>query len=327
MWSPGVLSEFFPLMFYWWEEVMEHALATHLAVQHGIVSRTWLHENGFTAGRVRTLLGNGTLVEVYRGIYRSFSAPETEEQRVVGLGLRYGAVASHTTAGRIWGLRKLGADQTLEVSVPRGRCNPVGKVRVHACRSLEEQDLLRPSDGVAFTAVPRTVFDLAARLHPQTLESIIEQCLNRKLCSFSDLVEVDARLGRQGRQGSARFAEVLGSRDGKARPVASDYEMRFTQAWEASGLPPLVRQLLVVLPGGEEIHPDFAEPGRRFLVEVDHRTWHGGHQENMNDRWRDRQCHLLGWHTERVSDDDIDFRLPRTLAELARIYRSLPLAA
>ena len=314
-------------MLSWWEDVMEEALATHLGAQHGIVSRTWMLENGFTAGRVRTLVGNRTLIEVYRGVYRSCSAPETEEQRIVGLGLRYGAVVSHTTAGRIWGLRKLGADQSLEVSVGRGRWNPLEGIRVHACRALEEQDLVRRKDGVALTKVPRTVFDLASQLLPQTLESIIEQCLNKKWCSFADLVEVDARLGRQGRQGSARFAEVLGSRDGKARPVASDYEMRFTQAWEAAGLPPLVRQMPLVLPDGEAIHPDFAEPTRRFLVEVDHRTWHGGHEANMNDRWRDRQCHLLGWHTERVSDDDIDHRLPRTLAELARIYRSLPLAA
>jgi hypothetical protein len=63
-------------MLSWWEEVMEEALATHLRAQHGMVSRSWLHENGLTASRVRTLLGNGTLVEVYRGIYRSFSAPE-----------------------------------------------------------------------------------------------------------------------------------------------------------------------------------------------------------------------------------------------------------
>jgi hypothetical protein len=306
---------------------MEEALATHPGMQHGMVSRTWLHKNGLTASRVRTLRGNGTLVEVSQGVYRSFSAPETEQQRIVGLGLRYGAVASHTTAGRMWGLRKLGAVQTLEVSVARSRWNPVEGVRVLACRSLEECDVIRPSDGVALTAAARTVFDLAARLHPQRLESIIEQCLDKRLCSFADLVEVDARLGRKGRQGSARFAEVLCSRDSKARPVASDYELRFTRAWDAAGLPPLVRQMPLVLPGGIEVHPDFAEPSRRFLVEVDHRTWHGGHQENMNDRWRDRQCHLLGWHTERVSDDDIDHRLPRTLADLARIYRSLPPAA
>ncbi len=306
---------------------MEQALVRCLGAQHGMVSRSWLQRNGFTAGRVRTLLGNGTLIEVYRGVYRSCSAPQTELQRIVGLGLRYGAVASYTTAGRIWGLRKLGVARTLEISVARNRWNDVRGVRVHACRSLEERDLVHRKDGVALTAVPRTVFDLSSRIRPKTLESIIEQCLDQRLCTFADLVEVDARLGRQGRQGSARFAEVLGSRDGKARPVASDYEMRFTQAWEAAGLPPLVRQMPLILPGGIEVHPDFAEPSRRFLVEVDHRTWHGGHQENMNDRWRDRQCHLLGWHTERVSDDDIDFRLRRTLAELARIYQALPLAA
>jgi hypothetical protein len=311
----------------WWEEVVEPALARRLGAQHGVVSRAWLRQNGLTDGRVRTLLANGTLIEVHRGVYRTFSARQTDEQRIVGAALRYGAAASHTTAGRMWGMRKLGPAGRLEISVERARSNAVPAFRVHACRSLEARDLVRRTDGVVLTAVPRTVFDLAARLRPHALESVIEQCLAQKLCTFADLVEVDARLGRPGRNGSARFAEVLGSRDGKARPVASDYEMRFTQAWQAAGLPALVRQMPLVLPCGQEIHPDFAEPTRRFLVEVDHRTWHGGHQDNMNDRWRDRQCHLLGWHTERVSDDDIDLRLRRTLAELARIYRALPLAA
>jgi hypothetical protein len=273
------------------------------------------------------MLETSLLIEVHRAVYRAACAPITEPQRLVGLALRYDAAASHATAGRMWGLRKLGPSRELEVSVWRARRPEDSDTRVHATRDLIDRDLLRRRDGVVVTSVPRTVFDLAARLRPHTLESIIEQCLAQKLCTFADLVEVDERLGRRGRKGSARFAEVLGSRDGKARPVASDYEMRFTQAWEAAGLPPLVRQMLLVLPGGQEIHPDFAEPNRRFLVEVDHRTWHGGHQENMNDRWRDRQCHLLGWHTERVSDDDIDLRLRRTLAELARIYRALPLAA
>ncbi len=307
--------------------ILEQVLADQLAAHHGVVSREWLMNHGFSAARIRTMLEHGVLIEVHRAVYRASCTPITELQQIVGLALRYDAVASHATAGRMAGLRKLGPNCGLEVSAPRSRRPDYSDARMYATRDLHGRDLLRRPDGVVLTRVPRTVFDLAARLRPHALESIIEQCLGQKLCTFADFVEVDDRLGRKGRQGSARFAEVLGSRDGKARPVASDYEMRFTRAWEAAGLPPLVRQMPLVLPGGEEIHPDFAEPSRRFLVEVDHRTWHGGHQENMYDRWRDRQCHLLGWHTERVSDDDIDLRLRRTLAELARIYRSLPLAA
>ena len=306
---------------------MEQVLADRLAAQHGVVSRAWLRHRGFSDARMRTMLETGLLIEVHRAVYRAACAPITEPQQIVGLALRYDAAASRATAGRMWGLRKLGPNRGLEVSVPRARRPEYSDARIYATRDQSDRDLLRRPDGVVVTRVPRTVFDLAGRLRPHALESVIEQCLAQKLCTFAELVEVDDRLGRRGRQGSARFSQVLGSRDGKARPVASDYEMRFTQAWEAAGLPPLVRQMPLVLPGGQEIHPDFAEPTRRFLVEVDHRTWHGGHQENMNDRWRDRQCHLLGWHTERVSDDDIDLRLRRTLAELARIYRSLPLAA
>lgn len=36
------------------------------------------------------------------------------------------------------------------------------------------------------------------------------------------------------------------------------------------------------------------------------------------------QYHLLGWHSERVTEEDIDRRLPQTVIERARIYHALP---
>ncbi len=75
---------------------------------------------------------------------------------------------------------------------------------------------------------------------------------------------------------------------------------------------------------GELVHPDVAEPSRRFIVEVDHAEWHSRREASQYDRWRDRQYHLLGWHSERVSDRDIDERLPETVKELSRIYWALP---
>jgi hypothetical protein len=239
---------------------MEQVLADQLAAQHGMVSRAWLRHHGFSSARMRTMLETGLLIEVHRAIYRAACAPITEPQQIVGLALRYDAAASHATAGRMWGLRKLGPNRGVEVSVCRARRPDDSDISIHATRDLKDRDLFRRRDGVVVTRVPRTVFDLAARLRPDALESIIEQCLAQKLCTFADLVEVGEWLGQRGRKGSARFAEVLGSRDGKARPVASDYEMRFTQAWEAAGLPPLVVSCCWCFPAAKKFIPTLLNP-------------------------------------------------------------------
>lgn len=320
---------------------MEPTLAAWLSKNHGVVSRTWLTQAGFSAGRIRSLLDSGTLIAIQRGVYIATSSPRSERQRLMILCMKYSAVASHTSAGRAWGFRRLGKPTGIHVTLPhRKRAfvrplpgDPDGlgpglpgdhDVTVHRTSNLMKSDVVTSHDGVLVTSAARTVFDLAAILPAANLESIIEQALASELLTVEDLIRIGQRISHRGRAGSARFNAVLGSRPADQPPVDSDYELRFAHAWTNAGLPPLDRQRPLLLPSGIILHPDFAEPRRRFLIEVDHATWHGGHRENMRDRWRDRQYHLLGWRSERVADEDITHRLPQTIAELATIYHAIP---
>ena len=303
---------------------MDPILATWLAAHHGVVSRRWLIAGGYSPGQIRGMLQAGLLVSVQQGVYVAACSPRSLQQRLVALSLKYHAVASHLTAGQEWGFRRLGRPTAPHVTVPHGQRTTAAGVTVHMCRSLSPADVIRRHDGVVLTSPARTVFDLASLLPAASLESIIEQGLCDQRFTIETLTSVGHRLGTSGRAGSKLFADVLGSRPAGQRPVGSHLELRFIRAWDAAGLPSLERQRPIRLPTGVVLHPDFAEPRRRLLIEVDHATFHGGHQQNMNDRWRDRQYHLLGWRSERVTNDDITHRLPQTIAELALIYNALP---
>ena len=64
------------------------------------------------------------------------------------------------------------------------------------------------------------------------------------------------------------------------------------------------------------LHLDGADRGRRFGVEVDHVTWHGGRLAAQRDKWRDRQLMRIDWVVARVTDEDLQqrFRDRRRLA-------------
>lgn len=304
-------------------------LAARLAAQHGVVSREWLQENGFTAGEIRQMRESGRLSDAHRGIYLSSGAPRTQQQRMVEVVLYCDGVISHVTAGQLWGLRKLSRYRDIHLSIMRGeRRRPGGsgldEVVLHATTDLPSTDIVRRADGISLTSAARTAFDLASMVSAVDLESIMEHGLSRGIFTVPVLTAVHTRLAKPGRSGAKRFEKVLAAREPAQKPVDSDHELRLVAALEASGLPRMQRQMPLRLLGGELVHPDLAEPSRRFIVEVDHATWHSRREASHYDRWRDRQYHLMGWHSERVSDRDIDERLPATVQELLRIYQALP---
>lgn len=222
---------------------MDSALATWLADHHGVVSRAWLTSAGYTRGRIRSLLDTGTLVVMQRGVYVASCSPRFERQRLATMCIAYDAVASHVTAGREWGFRRLGRPTGLHIVLPEGthvsprrRCHAPDliDVTVHHTANLVPSDIQRRDDGILVTTPARTVFDLSAVLRPHNLESVIEQGLCEKQFTIDDLTDVGERLSRRGREGSARFNEVLGSRPKDQRPAASDIEVRFARAWDAA---------------------------------------------------------------------------------------------
>jgi len=293
-----------------------------LAAHHAVISHGELARLGVSPRQVQRLLREGQLVSYSRGVYRLAGAPATPAQ-AAALACAAGSdvAVSHLSAGRIWGLRRLGADRRLHVLIggPAHRNLP-GAV-VHRCHRIDATDVVERPDGIRVTSPPRTVFDLASMLDDDRLESVIEQVLHDGLGTIPTLFAIGTRLRQRGRDGSARFGRVLHSRPAWLKPVGSDLELVLERAIVAAGLPRPIRQHPIRLHTGEVIHPDFYWPAEAEALEVDHVTWHGGKLDLTEDKRRDRMLRLLGIHTTRVTDTDVRTRLPAVISDLRTILQ------
>ncbi|HKA05253.1 MAG TPA: hypothetical protein VKD67_13030 [Acidimicrobiales bacterium] len=301
-----------------------HALtppvAAWLATHHGVITLAGLRQLGVTDHQVRRLLRTQVLVRYADAVYRLAAAPETEDQRMaLACAVHPRLLVSHTSARRMWGLRGLGRDPRLHVTLPGCVQRQVPGAVVHWSHRIHPVDVVERDDGIRVTSPPRTAFDLAWQLSDHRLASIIEQLVHEKRCTIPTLVATGRRLAASGRNGSERYTRVLQSRPAWRRPVGSDLELRFERTIVDAGFPRPLRQHPIALPDGQVIHPDFYWPEHGEVVEVDHVTWHGGKLESTYDKQRDRQLRRLGIHVTRITDSEIGDDMSRVVADLRAI--------
>lgn len=287
--------------------------------QYGLVTVDDLRDARVSKRARELAVGSGLLTIVHRGVYRTATQHETFEQRCVAACLAAPhAALSGPTAGRLFGLRKVG---TNDVHVISRRTVVLTGVVGHRTNFLHAADievrgpmrLLKPA---------RLACDLASYLDDDDLESVLEQMLDRQMTKLETLRDVARRFIVSGRNGSARIARVLDGRPTWRRPLESDIELRLLRALTRHGLD-LVPQVQVTLDNGRVIRIDLGDPSMKFGVEVDHVTWHGGRLESQRDKVRDRELMRLGWTVPRVTDDDVTRRLDETVRQLLDIAASV----
>ena len=287
--------------------------------QHGLLTRAQLDEAGLNT-RHRTYLFEGRfLVPVHRGVYRLGSHDVGFEQLCLGACLASSAVVvSGPSAGSLHKLRNMPTGSVHLMSSTRSV--RLSGVVVHLTTVLGKADWTSRKDGIRLLRPVRLAADLARFLDDHDFESVIEQMLDRGLVSVPALYACGRRLAGRGRDGSRRFARVLDSRPAWNKPKDSDLEVRLFRALADHGVV-LEPQVSIDLGGGRSLHLDGADRGRRFGVEVDHVTWHGGRLAAQRDKWRDRQLMRIDWVVVRVTDEDLQLRFASTVADLVEIYR------
>lgn len=286
--------------------------------QCGLLTVSDLLDHGISR-RVRgRLVSSGMLVSVHKGVYRLGTHRVTFEQRCrAAILFAPDAVLSGPTAGRLWGLRRVVTD---DVHILAKRRIHLREISTHTTDLLDDADIVERR-GLRVLGPARLVCDLAWHLDDPSLESVIEQMLERKMVTMPALRSAARRFCTQGRPGSVRLARVLDGRADWLKPVDSDLELRLWRALRDAGLE-MVRQFRVELDSGV-VFLDLADPGIRFGVEVDHVSWHHGRLDVERDKRRDRQLVRLGWTTCRVTDTEVSNELQRIVRELVGIARSI----
>jgi very-short-patch-repair endonuclease len=274
------------------QPLLRHRPLLELAtVQHGVVSTRQLAGIGYTRSSASKAHGVGRLRRVHRGVYAVGHERLTWEGRCLAAVLASSpSVASHVTAGWIWGLLRT-RPSIIHVTGPTKRRSKAGIV-VHSA-DLAEVDVLE-RDGIPVTALPRTLLDLASVL-PQAR---LGQALRRaEESGVFDLGPIDALLERStGHRGKPRLRAALDIYRDEPAFTRSGLEDRFLQLLRAAELP--LPSMNFVVDGFEL---DAYWDRERFVVELDIYETHGTHDAFERDRLRQDDLLLIGVEMIRVT--------------------------
>ncbi|HEY4607573.1 MAG TPA: hypothetical protein VIH06_00145 [Ilumatobacteraceae bacterium] len=301
---------------------MDSWFSTHL----GIINTSKLIEFGCSCRNIAKMVERQELLTMFPGVFRSAQWPCTRQQVLGAICARNdAAMIAFTTAGQEWTYRRM-ADPLIHVLISHG-CSPVMQgVVIHRCRRIDPVDIVQRPDGIRLTSPPRTVFDSADMIGAEATASVIEQVLNEQRVTFETLADTLRRLYHPNRPGSRTMLAVLRSRPSWRRALQSDLEVRVIEEMARQGLTPPVPQCPMTLPDGRNIVIDFAWPGVKLAVEVDHPAWHDGARDSHADKGRDRKLTTLGWTSARITDIDVNGGLRDAVSDISRILQRLAAA-
>jgi hypothetical protein len=282
---------------------------------HGVISSATLRRLRISTGVRDALVATGVLDVVHEGVYRLHLWPDTFESRCAALCAADKSLAiTCASGGRLWSFRTCPSAEIHAITTRTTRPVIAGAV-VHRCPKLPRSHVVRRADGIRVVIAARVCFDEAKHRDALGLESLIEDAINQGRTTVQRLYDMGREMCRQGRAGSARFADVLESRPAWRRPADSHPEVVLRDALARAGVQ-LDTQVPLRLRDGRTIHPDLGRASIAFFVEVDDPTWHGGRLAGRRDRERDRLAGLDGARIERVTTDEIADNLDAVVAQL-----------
>jgi very-short-patch-repair endonuclease len=284
-------------------------IARAAARQHGVVARRQLLAIGLCADAIQRRVKAGRLYRIHTGVYvvgHPLLFPPSRSMAAV-LACGGGALLSHRSAGGLWGLSHAPAGD-VEVLVHRAGGRRHRGILVHSTRSLEPPEI-SSHENIPCTSAARTLVDLAAVLNRRQLKRALERSLELRLF---DGVALDAVLDRApGRPGVGVLRKLVAGLHGEPAPVRNELERRFLELVRAEGLPiPVVNARVC----GYEV--DFHWPARRLIVETDGRATHDTPHQFEEDRRRDLELTLAGWHVIRVGWRQVVYEPSRVAALL-----------
>ena len=270
----------------------------------GIVTHAELIAAGITAKEIRGRRARGSLLPVFRGVYRvGHAAPSIEATYMAAVkACGDGAVVSGLAAAHLLGIVR-GAPPPSEVTTTKERSVP--GIAVRQSRRLNARDRTR-CRGIPVTSVPRTLVDLAAVVDE---EALARACHEARVKYGTRPEHVEAALARKSTaRGSAALRRVL---RGDARVLLSKLEKGFIALLEARDLP------LPETNKPKDGHfVDCRWPDYELTVELDSYRYHSTRHAWEEDRKREREAYARGDQFRRYTWRDVFEDPAQMLAEL-----------
>jgi len=238
---------------------------------------------------VERRLSSGHLHPVHRRVYAvghvSLTWKGEVSAAVLACGL--GAVASHTTAGRIHEF--LDAAGVPEVTAAERHRVP--GVRTHRSSiPIEDRVLI---DGIPLTSAGRTLLDLAAALPERDFTRAYEEADRLRLVNESEARDLLSRCN--GHRGAGRLASLLDETFAHP-PTKLELERHFYELVTGAGLPAPAVNVWV-----EGHRVDAYWHSKRLVVELDSKTFHRTDAKVERDYATSAELKLAGYEVLRFT--------------------------
>jgi hypothetical protein len=254
--------------------------------QYGVVSRAQLVQIGMSGSAIDRRVRAGRLHMLHPGVYAVGHRLVPREGRWLAAVLRVGegAVLSHRSAAGLWGIRREGERNPIDITAS-GSTRSSGAVRRHDVLLVPAE--LTSRRGIPVTTLARTLFDVAAVLSTEALEAAIREAeyLHRfRLEGLERLLE--RHPGRRGATTIKVCLQRLGR--GPRGRTRSRLEVKFAALLAHTDLPWPELNVLLDL-DGFKIEADCLWREGRVIAELDGGEAHGTRVAFEVDRERDRR--------------------------------------
>jgi hypothetical protein len=232
-----------------------------------------------------------------------------------------GALVSHRTALRLWGLDRR-PDTPIEVTIPRGRSHASPPTICHESRDLS---LAKPVliDGIRVTGLVRTLIDLGA-VEPWRVRWAIWAARRTHDLAWEDMARALRIHARPGRRGTGPFRRVLEQHYGEIATDSGTEDLAYAILFDCGRVPIPVKQLPITLPNGITVHADLGWPLHKVVLEiqgVDHFTNEDLQQLDLRRR---NQLELAGYRVLLYSGRSVRKDPDRFVAEVRSILAKNP---
>ena len=275
-----------------------HLLDDFAGRHHGLVNKDVALHLGFSRSNWYRAIGPGRWLEpLYPNVARVWGSSPTFEQRALAAvwAAGPGAMASHRTAARLWGIERPD-DDPIDVILPsRGRHSLPGNVVIH--RPSDHLDL-RPimRRRIPTTNPMRMLLDLGA-VDPATVFDAMVEVMSLKAASPNAIQSALIRHSKKGRHGTVALRAALERWMGEELPPDSTLEAAMSDLIRNFGLPAMTFHAIV-----EGYEVDFLVNGTTIVVECDGWAAHGLDRDQFEfDRVRDADLVAGGYHVVHVT--------------------------
>ena len=258
---------------------------------HGLITRRAAVKAGLSERAWYRAIEAGLIEQVHPGVCRMFGADQSPIQQIHAavLAAGKGAMASHRSAARLWGILRPD-DEPVDLILPkRTRKATIAGAAVHRPRDLLDLNASR-KERIPTTNILRTLCDLGA-VDADAVPGAVGRVVTTGLTSPAALVKAIRRHGRRGRPGVPALRDALDDWVLDGKPVDSVLEPAMRHLLEDHRLPPAQFHPSV---GGYEV--DFLITGSQLILECDGWTTHGRDRRQFErDRTGDAELVAIGY--------------------------------